>query len=151
MYDVKVLKTVDECRRVMARAKKQNNDEFYQLVFRRLCELGGNEHDDPANPLVRDFYTTLTAYEQLLTEKNGKTTTASRTRQKIKNKGVKQSLIDWAMKVDETPGFNLLVSAGLHEFTGEYVVLRYASQFPSEVVTKARERLMQHGIPLPQA
>lgn len=149
MYDVKVLKTLAECRRVMERARKQNNEEFYQLVFRRLCELGGHEHDDPADPLVRDFYATLTAYEQLLTEKNGKTTSASRTRQKLKNKGVEQSLIDWAMKTDETPGFNLLVKAGLYQFTGEYVVLQHSDRFPTEVIERAKARLTQHGVPLP--
>ena len=93
MYDVSKLKTQNECRTVMARAKARGLDDVYKAAFRRYCVLVGNANDDPTDPLVRDFYETLGAYEQLLTEKNGSTTIASRTRQKIANKGVHQSLI----------------------------------------------------------
>src|SRR2546430_6740798 len=51
---------------------------------------------------ICDFYETLAAYEQLLTEKNNKTTLAHRTRQKIANKGVLQSLIEWTRGKVET-------------------------------------------------
>jgi hypothetical protein len=81
MYDVSKLKTVDECRTVMERAKKQGLDEIYKNVFQRQCELAGDLNEDPNDPLVRDFYEALAAYEQLLTEKNNKKTLASRTRQ----------------------------------------------------------------------
>lgn len=69
MYDVRKLKTAEECRRVLERAKTRGMDDVMRQVFRRLCELVGNEHDDPEDPLVRDFYEALAAYEQLLTEK----------------------------------------------------------------------------------
>ena len=133
----------------MDRARARQIGEVYQAVFRRLCELAGNEHDDPDDPLVRDFYETLAAYEQLLTERNGKNTIASRTRQKIKNKGVYQSLIEWTRGKIETNGFVLLIDAGLPEYTGEYLVTRYANRFPPDVVQLARERLENHEIPLP--
>ena len=87
MYDARRLNTVDECRTVMERARRRNLPEIYNTVFKRLCELTGNANNEPSDPLVRDFYETLAAYEQLLTEKNGRNTTASRTRQKIDNKG----------------------------------------------------------------
>jgi|SRR4051794_38564483 len=121
MYDVAKLKTAAECRTVLERAKARNLPEVYNAVFRRLCALVGSEHDDPDDPLVRDFYETLGAYEQLLTEKNGSNTLASRTRQKIANKGVHQSLIEWTCGKVETNGFKLLVEAGLPEYTGEYL------------------------------
>lgn len=149
MYDVRTLKSVAECRTVMDRAKKGGNDAVYQNVFRRMCELSGHQNDDPDDTLVRDFHATLAAYEQLLTEKNGRNQPAGRTRQKVKNKGVVQSLIDWATSKAETPGFNLLVDAGLYEFTGEYVVVRHSDRFPSEVVAKARARLEAHGVEVP--
>src|SRR6266436_9281782 len=98
--------------------------------LRRYCAVVGNESDDPSNPLVRDFYQTLAAYEQLLTEKNRSTTVASRTRQKIANKGVHQSMIEWTRGKTGTNGFALLVEAGLPEFTGEYLVTKYADRFP---------------------
>jgi hypothetical protein len=146
MYDVSKLKTPNECRTVMARAKARGLDDVYKTAFRRYCELVGNANDDPADPLVRDFYATLGAYEQLLTEKNGSTTIASRTRQKIANKGVHQSLIEWTRGKEETNGFILLVEAGLPEFTGEYLVTKYAKRFPDDVVKLAHVRLSKHQI-----
>jgi hypothetical protein len=149
MYDARKLKTASECRTVLERARARGLNEVYDAVFRRLCELVGSEYDDPDDPLVRDFYETLAAYEQLLTEKNGKNTTASRTRQKIANKGVHQSLVEWTRGKIETNGFTLLVKAGLPEYTGEYLVVRYADRFPIDVVRLARERLDSHAVELP--
>ena len=96
MYDVDKLRTPEECRTVMQRARDRNMSDVYNAAFRRLCStLVGNANDDPSDPLVADFYKTLAAYEQLLTEKNNRNTAASRTRQKIANKGIHQSLIEW--------------------------------------------------------
>jgi len=149
MYDVTKLKTPEDCRTVMQRARDQNLPDVYNAIFRRFCELVGTENDDPSDPLVRDFYETLAAYEQLLTEKNGRTTAASRTRQKIDNKGVHQSLSEWTRGKVETNGFKLLVEKGLPEYTGEYLVLRYAARFPKDVVALAQNRLTAHGIAIP--
>jgi hypothetical protein len=149
MYDVSKLKTPEDCRTVLQRAREKNLSDVYNAVFRRFCELVGTENDDPSDPLVRDFYETLAAYEQLLTEKNGRTTAASRTRQKIDNKGVHQSLIEWTRGKAETNGFKLLVEKGLPEFTGEYLVVRYADRFPNDVVELALKRLTGHGIKIP--
>lgn len=146
MYDVSTLKSPAECRIVMARAKARGLDDIYKAAFRQYCKLVGNANDDPTDPLVRDFYETLGAYEQLLTEKNGSTTTAARTRQKIMNKGVYQSLIEWTRGKVETNGFVLLVETGLPEFTGEYLVTKYADRSPEDVVNLARDRLSRHQI-----
>jgi hypothetical protein len=135
----------------MQRARERNLPEVYDAVFRRLCQLVGSDNDDPSDPLVKDFYETLAAYEQLLTEKNGKTTSASRTRQKIANKGVYQSLIEWTRGKAETNGFKLLVEAGLPEYTGEYLVVRYAERFPADIVDLARDRLASHKITVPNS
>jgi hypothetical protein len=133
----------------MARALSRKELEIYQAVFRRSCELVANENDDPADPMVREFFLTLAAYEQLLTEKNGKTTAAARTRQKIKNKGVKQSLIDWTRQKSETSGFRWLTEKGLPDHTAEYIVVKHSNRFPEDVVGLARARLLEHGIQPP--
>ena len=54
MYDLKILKTVKECRRVMERAKEQGHPDVYSAVFKRQCELVGLQNEDPGDPLVRD-------------------------------------------------------------------------------------------------
>jgi hypothetical protein len=124
--------------------------KFYEAVFRRMCQLVGSANDDPNDRLVRDFYETLAAYEQLLTEKNGQTTSASRTRQKIANKGVYQSLSNGLAARLRQMDLRLLVEANLPEYTAEYLVTRYADRFPLDVVALARERLTSHRIALPK-
>ena len=149
MYDVSKLKTPEDCRIVMQRAQERGHEDFYKKVFRRYCELAGSAHEDPSDPLIRDFYETLAAYEQLLTEKNGRTTPASRTRQKIANKGVHQSLVEWTRGKIETNGFKLLVGKGLAEYTGEYLVVKFQDRFPPDVVDLARKRLKEYDIEEP--
>ena len=83
----------------------------------------------------------LAAYEELLTEKNGRTTLASRTRQKLANKGVVQCLEDWAVGTAETDGFRALAQAGLIELTGEYLVTKYPDRFSAKAVDRAAARL----------
>lgn len=141
MYDVTKLKTVEECRTVMERAKARGMDDIYTEVFERSCALAGQLHDDPSDPMVRDFHEVLAAYEQLLTEKNGKTTKASRTRQKLSRTSVHQCLLDWALAPMPTEGFKLLVQNKTPQFTAEHLVIKYADRFPPNAVERAKKRL----------
>lgn len=127
-------------RTLMRNAKRLGRDDVWQQAFRRLCELEGLNQTDP---LHRDFYATLRAYEELLTEKNGRTTRASRTRQKLRNKGVVQCLEDWATSTAPTEGFDLLIKSRMPELTGESLVIKYADRFSKEAVAAAKTRL-QH-------
>ena len=135
----------------MERSKKKGMTDIYRKVFKRYCELVGHENDDPSDPLMAEFFETLAAYEQLLSEKNGRQTPAARTRQKIRNKGVHQSLVEWALSKAETNGFNFLVDARLPEYTSEYLVVKYADRFPKHVVDLASERLKRHDIAVPES
>ena len=61
--------------------------------------------------------------------------------------GVEQCLIDWAMG-DLTDGFKLLIEKGLPELTTEYLVVKHASRFPTEVVNAAQARLAHWEVDL---
>ncbi len=130
-------------RTLMANAKRLGEKEVWRGAFQRLCALEGRDQTDP---LHRDFYETLAAYEQLLTDKNGRTTKASRTRQKLKNKGVVQCLEDWAISTTPTEGFGLLIENGLVKLTGEFLVLKYPDRFSALAVATARARLDSFGV-----
>jgi hypothetical protein len=52
VYDTGKLKTQQECRTVLERARRQNQLGVYNAVFRRLCGLTGREHDDPSDALI---------------------------------------------------------------------------------------------------
>jgi hypothetical protein len=43
MYDVAKLKTPEDCRTVLQRAREKNLRDVYNAVFRRFCELVGAE------------------------------------------------------------------------------------------------------------
>ncbi len=116
--------------------------DIYRQVLKRFCEIEGAPHDNPDDPIVREMWEGIAAYENYLFEKhNGKNVKAAYTRRKIKNKGVLQSLIEWTDMDKETEGFQALVKIGLPELTGEYIVAKYASRFPDIIVEKAHRRL----------
>lgn len=129
----------------MDNAKRLGREDIWTEAFRQICILQGQNQNDA---LSRGFYEMLAAYEELLSQKNGKKTSASRTRQKLNNKGIIQCLEDWAIGTTPTQGFELLIKNGLHEFTGEYLVLQFPDQFSAKAVQNARARLEKAGIAL---
>jgi hypothetical protein len=129
--------------RIMENAARASDEDLRRRTFRRLCALKGMEQTDP---LHRDFYETLAAYELLLTQKNGRATNASYTRRKLKNKGVVQCLEDWAISKAPTDGFELLIKQGFFELTGEFLVLKYPARFSETAVKNARTRLTDLGV-----
>jgi hypothetical protein len=134
-----------DLRTLMTNAKRLGRDDIWREAFQRLCALEGA---DQTEPLHRDFYQTLAAYEQLLSQKNGRATRASRTRMKLKSKGVVQCLADWVLSKTPTEGYELLMASGLPEMTGEQIVLNHPEQFPADVVAAAKSRL---AVPADQA
>lgn len=125
-------------RTLMINAKRLGRDDIWGEAFRKLCSLEGAEQTEP---LHRDFYETLAAYEYLLSQKNGRATRASRTRLKLKSKGVTQCLEDWVTSKTPTEGYELLMANGLAEMTGESLVLKYPEQFPEAAVAAAKARM----------
>jgi hypothetical protein len=125
-------------RNVMDNAQRQGNDAAYWAAFKRKCTLEGMNCDDS---LHAEFYQVLAAYEELLTDKNGRTTKASRTRQKLARHSVEKCLEDWALSTQPTQGFNLLIEKGIPELTAEYLVIKYADRFSDEAVKMATQRL----------
>ena len=62
-------------RRMMHNAKLQNRDDYYWKVFEHLCEIEGSRAE---SAIERDFHAVLTAYEELLSVKNKRRTSAHR-------------------------------------------------------------------------
>jgi len=106
--DVSKLKTPKEAQNLMDNARRMGREDVYQAAFARKCELESDGQDDRNDPLVRDFWITVAAYEQLLSEKNERRTAASRTRQKVSKDGILATVQSWARKREPTMGFELL-------------------------------------------
>lgn len=135
---IQELSKIEDLRQVMANAKTQSRPDVYWAAFNRLCEIQGMNYEDP---LEKDFFCVLSAYEELLTEKNGKTTKANRTKQKLLRHGLHKCLEDWALSSTPTPGFILLMENGMQQLTAEYLVVKYADRFSENVVRAAQKRL----------
>lgn len=141
--DPKILKTVDSVRRLKANAERLGRTDIVKACLERIFELEGADITDP---IEKRLWQAVAAYEQTLYEKHGKAVKASYTRRKIKAKGAIRTLSDWAEDPKVTPGFEALVEAGQARFTGEYVVLEFASSFNEKVVKAAREKLLYAGL-----
>lgn len=127
-----------QLRTLMQNAKRLGRDDIWREALQRLCVL---ESEGWTDPLDREFQATLVAYEQLLSERNGRPTRASGTRLKLKSKGAVQCLEDWAKSREPVDEFQLLAAAGLVEMTGERLVLKYPDRFSAEAIAAAKARL----------
>lgn len=128
----------EDLRTLMANAKRLGRDDVWREAFRRLCVLEGADQTDP---LHRDFYEMLAAYEHLLSERNARATRATPTRLKARNKGVVHLLEEWVTSKTPSEGYELLMAKGMPELTGERLVLKYPEQFSAEAVAAAKARV----------
>src|SRR5262249_8523481 len=75
-FDPKQLKTQADALQYMKNAERLGREDLRLAGFRRYCELAGVES---AEELLSDVWKAIAAFELLMTERNGKTTRASRT------------------------------------------------------------------------
>ena len=130
-------------RNLLKNAEAAGRSDLVLQCQLRLAEIAGQAYDDQ---LEREFWTAVAAAEEIATEKNGRTTRLTRTRQKAKRVGVIQCLVDWALDPKTTQGFAILVDGGRPQLTGEAIVVRHAQKFPSDAVRAAEAKLRKHGI-----
>jgi hypothetical protein len=127
----------------MVNAKRLGRDDIYQAAFRQLCRIEGRDLDDP---LGAEFAGVMRALEEALTEEAGKTKRLSRTRQKLKRAGVRQTLADLALKPQPSVGFLKLIEFGMADMSAESLILKYRAEFEPAVIEAAKERLAKYGI-----
>jgi hypothetical protein len=130
-------------RGLLENAKRAGRQDLVLRCQVRLAKLEGARYE---TELEQEFWAALAAAEELASQKNGKKTRLSRTRQKVARVGIKKCLEDWAFHTGTTQGFDILVEGGHPELTGEAIVVRHASEFSEEAVASARKRLTDHGI-----
>lgn len=112
-------------------------------AFRRLVEMLAQHAPDS---IEHDFWKTIHAFEEILSDERSKTVRLARTRQKVVRVGVKQTLIDFAMKKTPTTGFKKLIELGHGDLTGEALILKHGHTFAADVREAARRRLGNAGV-----
>jgi hypothetical protein len=132
----------DKLRQIMVNAYRIGDTEYAERAKRRVWEL--NKLGDSA--LDRGFGEIIATYEALLSERNDRTTRATRTWQKVRNKGVKQAIIEWVTSKQERQGFIDLVEAGQGASTIEALVVTMPHEFDDYVVVAAYKRLRSAGV-----
>ncbi|MEE4188739.1 MAG: hypothetical protein V2I76_09880 [Roseobacter sp.] len=144
----KILEVIASCddeaklRNWIANARREGVAEVEETARRRLIEVRAwHDIDDPSDPIVLDFWKSISALEQELSEERGKTIRLSRTRQKIARVGVEKTLSDLAMQTKPSEGYNLLLARDMLDLSAEAVVLRYPDRFEDEVLEAAKLRL----------
>lgn len=140
---ISVMTDAGRLRSTIRNAKAKGVLAVEEAAFRRLVAI---QPRDAPGTLEHDFWQTIYAFEELLTEERGKTTRLSRTRQKIDRVGVKQTLIDFATSISPTSGFTMLIERNLPDLTGEAIVLNHWREFEATTVAAAAERLRAAGV-----
>jgi hypothetical protein len=133
----------DKLRNWMANAKRLGRDDIYRAAFRQLCRIEGRDFDDP---LAAEFSGVMRALEEALTQEAGKTKRLSRTRQKLKRAGVRQTLADLALKPQPSIGFLKLIEFGMADMSAESLILKYRTEFEPAVIEAAQGRLAKYSI-----
>jgi hypothetical protein len=135
--DKKILAFVERCENpedlesLIRNATKLGNKAVAEAAFRRRISLVPAESP---GTVEHDFWQTVQAFEYSLSEERGKNTRLSRTRRKVAEVGVVQTLRDW--------------TAGMPEFTGEAITLRHPEHFEPKTLEAARQRLTVAGVDL---
>ena len=144
----KILELIASCddeiklRNWIANANREGVEEVEDAARRRLIELRASKDvDDPSDPIVLDFWKSISALEQELSDERGKTIRLSRTRQKIARVGVEKTLTDLALQPQPSEGYHLLRERGVLDLSAEAVVLRFPERFGEGVLEAARKRL----------
>jgi hypothetical protein len=126
---------------IVENARRKGAAEVEAAAFKKLIAI---VPEALPGSLEHDFWTTIHAFEFVLTQERGKTTRLARTRQKVQRLGVAATLIDWAYG-KQTDGFDMLIERGMPELCGEAIIVRHADCFPAAVVAAARQRLLDVG------
>jgi hypothetical protein len=127
-------------------AEHEGVENVAEAARRRLIEVkSATNVDSSSDPLVLDFWKSITALEFVLSGERGKTIRLSRTRQKISRVGVQKTLYDLALKPTPSEGYYLLHERNILDMSAEAVVIRFPDRFEEEILQAARTRLEIDG------
>lgn len=137
---IKRLTTVEACNRFAANATRLGRDDLADEARMRSVEIRAESHG--AESLAeKECLQAVYAYEEVLSKKNGRRTSASRTWQMIKRHGILEAAERAVNRDKETMGYTALIEMGLQNYAFEAVILRHPDVFSVAAVDRSRERL----------
>jgi hypothetical protein len=134
------LKTPEECEIFEENVTQRGHADLAVAARKRAIELRALAFGAKTDA-ERECLEAVYAYERVLTQKNRKTTRASRTWQMIKRHGIIVAVERAVNRPEETAGYRALLEMGLGHYAFEAVVLRYPDLFSAEAVARCRSRI----------
>lgn len=128
---------IEKLERIVEHAIRLGDLEYAEMAMARIDYL----NDGMREELRIEFKRIMKVYEEFLTEKNERTTRATRTWMKVRNKGEKRTMIELARSTKPAEGFTWLVKEGRTKDTFEYLIKSFPNDFPSDVVQLAQNRI----------
>lgn len=137
---VEKLKTPKECETFMVNARAAGREDLAQEARRRAIELRATAYG--ANSTVeQQCLEAVYAYEEVLSAKQGRRVSASRTWQMIKRHGILKAVDRVVSRPDDAAGYTALIEMGLEKFAFEAVVVRHPDEFSFEAVEQSKVRV----------
>lgn len=135
------LKTPEECGRLIENVYK-SDPEMALRARRKAVELRAAKHN-VKNDAEKEALQAVYAYEEVLSKKHGRRTSASRTWQMIKRHGIIEAVERAVNRPQETIGFTALVEMGMPDLAFEAVILHYPHLFSSNAVERSKVRMAE--------
>ncbi len=139
-YRIMKLKTPKDCDIFAKNAEEHGRSDLAHEAHRKAIELKAEGHG-AMTQAESECLEAVYAYERILTERNGRTTRASRTWQMIKRRGILPAVERAVNRPHETAGYTALLEMGLEKFAFEAVIVRYPDLFSDEAVQRSKERI----------
>lgn len=137
------LKTPEECVVFEKNVIERDRPDLALAARKRAIELRALAHN--ANTQAeRECIEAVYAYEQILSDKNGKNTRATRTWQMIKRHGLIVAVERAVNREAEAMGYRALLEKGLENYAFESIVVRYPTLFSPKAVQRSQARLDEH-------
>jgi hypothetical protein len=137
---VKRLHTPDECEIFARNAEDKGRADLAAQARRRRVELQA-QSSGAHSAAEREALQAVYAYEEVLSQKNGKRTRATRTWQMIQRHGIIEAVERAVNRSVETQGYRALIEMGMEDLAFEAVVSKYPDLFSDKAVEVSRERL----------
>ena len=137
---VKRLRTPEECDIFAKNAEAMGRPDLASQAKRRRVELQA-ESSGADSAAEREALQAVYAYEEVLSQKNGRRTRATRTWQMIQRHGIIEAVERAVNRSVETQGYRALIEMGMEDLAFEAVVSKHPHLFSEDAVKISRERL----------
>lgn len=134
------LKSPEDCEQFAKNVEERGKPELALQARRRALELRA-EQRGAKTKIEHEALQAIYAYEEVLTRKNGRRTSASRTWQMIKRHGILPTMERLVNRNTDASGYTALVEMGMKDLAFEAIVRRYPEAFTPEAVQRAKHRL----------